>query len=154
MSKEYLEALEKLLDGYSKGMAGRSYYDTIKQALQRLESIDNSKPSETLEILDDFKNGLVNKETGMIMFNQVWFKNQIDTIKQALLKAQENEKVLEIIKKKRIDIGLLKHCEYHTEYNVEIAEHNDELKTYQDWWYRKELTKEEFDLLKRWLGNE
>ena len=103
MSKEYLEALEKLLEGYSKGMSGRSYYDIIKQALQRLESIDNAKPSEALEDLDDFKNGLVNKETGMIMFNQVWFKNQIDTIKQALSKAQELEKVLNIIKEKPTD---------------------------------------------------
>ncbi len=40
MSKEYLEALEKLLDGYSKGMSGRSYYDIIKQALQRLDKYE------------------------------------------------------------------------------------------------------------------
>ena len=139
MSKEYLEALEKLLDGYSKGMAGRSYYDTIKQALQRLESIDNSKPSETLEILDDFKNGLVNKETGMIMFNQVWFKNQIDTIKQALLKAQENEKVLEIMKDKWVNVAVLIHSKTVEEYNSNA-------------YTPYNLTQEEFDLLKRWLG--
>ena len=41
MSKELeilgpIEALDKLLDGYSKGMAGRSYYDIIRDELQRL----------------------------------------------------------------------------------------------------------------------
>ena len=31
------EALEKLYDGFQNGMAGRSFYDIIKQDLERLE---------------------------------------------------------------------------------------------------------------------
>lgn len=51
MSKELepIEALDKLLDGYSRGMAGRSYYDIVREALERLEAIDNVEPSEALE---------------------------------------------------------------------------------------------------------
>ena len=42
MSKELepIEALDKLLDGYSRGMAGRSYYDIVREALQRLEKYE------------------------------------------------------------------------------------------------------------------
>lgn len=48
MSKElgYIEALDKLLDGYSKGMAGRSYYDIVREAL-----IKSEKEHRYLEIL-------------------------------------------------------------------------------------------------------
>lgn len=51
MSKELepIEALDKLLDGYSRGMAGRSYYDIVREALERLEAIENVEPSEALE---------------------------------------------------------------------------------------------------------
>ena len=42
MSKELepIEALDKLLDGYSRGRAGRSYYDIVREALQRLEKYE------------------------------------------------------------------------------------------------------------------
>ena len=68
--------------------------DVIEQSLQRLEAIDNANPSGALEILDDFKNGLVNKEIGMVMFQQYWFFNQIEKVKQALLKVQEQKQYL------------------------------------------------------------
>ena len=38
MSKS-LEALDRLYDGYQYGMAGRSFYDLIKQDLERLEQL-------------------------------------------------------------------------------------------------------------------
>lgn len=34
------EALEKLYDGYQNGIAGRSFFDIIKQDLDRLEKIE------------------------------------------------------------------------------------------------------------------
>lgn len=36
------EALEKLYDGYQYGMAGRSFYDLIKQDLERLEMLESN----------------------------------------------------------------------------------------------------------------
>jgi len=76
-----------------------------------------------------------------------------NNIKQTLLKAQENKKVLEIIKKKRVNVDELLDCirlcntdnEALEEYNHKVSliwnDPNDYL-----------LTKEEFDLLKRWLA--
>ncbi len=63
-------------------------------------------------------------------------------------KTEYKVRALEIIKEKNVDTALLKHCKSHTEYNVEIAEHNDKLKIHQDWWHRKELTQDECNLLK------
>ena len=93
MSKE-LEALKRLRQEtcpatYMADFDKNECCDVIEQALKRLEAIDNSNPSEALEILDDFKNGLINKEIGMVMFQQYWFFNQIEKVKQALLKEQE-----------------------------------------------------------------
>ena len=36
------EALEILYDGYQYGMAGRSFYDTIKQVLDRVEMLEKA----------------------------------------------------------------------------------------------------------------
>ena len=67
----------------------------LQPNLQRLESIDNAKPSEALGILETFENdGLLNKEIGAISYNQIWLKNQIEVLKQELLKAQEQERLL------------------------------------------------------------
>lgn len=96
---DYLESLERLAmpdDLHIKeckklGIGLTEDYEVVEQALHRLESIDNANSSEALEILDDFKNGLVNKEIGMVMFQQYWFFTQIEKVKQALLKAQEQE---------------------------------------------------------------
>ena len=91
MSKELdpFEALDKLLDGYSRGMVGRSYYDIVQEALQRLEAIDNANPSEALECLEILFSNVVsttyNRESSLKDFN---------TIKQALLKAEKDEKII------------------------------------------------------------
>ena len=49
------EALERLYDGYQNGMAGRSFYDIIKQDLEVLEilkSILEIKKGSSWEYLD------------------------------------------------------------------------------------------------------
>ena len=58
---------------------------TIKQALQRLESIDNAKPSEALECVDKILGyfGKAQVETMTLS------KCNVLTIKQSLIKAQE-----------------------------------------------------------------
>ena len=71
-----------------------------------------------------------------------------NSIKQTLLKAQENEKVLSIINKKSVYIHLLQQCGDVESYN------NYFITKYglDEFTERLLLTQEEFDLLKRWLG--
>ncbi|MBR3208823.1 MAG: hypothetical protein IKF82_01000 [Bacilli bacterium] len=76
----------------------------------------------------------------------------LEIIEQALIKAQKQEKkiaeykrVLEIIKKKKVNIDLL-----YASSNAE--QYNDELVRVYGMWFVKDrqLTQEEFDTLKRW----
>ena len=141
MSKELdpIEALDKLLDGYSKGMVGRSYYDIVREALQRLEAIDNANPSEALECLEvleqDIKDRIILDEDRQLKLCAV--------IKQALLKAEKEHKAFEIIKEKECDMRWFKYC---IKVNSEVETYNNGLPEY----YEK-LTQEEFDLLKEVL---
>lgn len=161
----------------------------IKEREQRLEAIENSKPSEALECVD------ILKEDGCI--TTLTQGKALETIRQALLKAQEQEKeltivekvksgkihihigtdfvmmnkdkyyeyvdneiepvskrilqakcelqekVLEIIKEKNVDINYLRYNTFH-DYNCHILV-RDGLDT------KNQLTQEEFDLLKEWL---
>ena len=166
MSKELLEALEKLLSFafvMSENMVGltKGNYDEatfvkktyeylhkynvdlnskldLKEALRRLEAIDNSKPSEALKCLE-----YLDETCGCFALDNEY--KAVDTIKQALLKAQEQEKVLKTIFEKRIDmwhlVGLL-----DQDYEMYIAFCKSEK-------YKEDyiLTEEEFDLLKSLL---
>lgn len=108
--KEYLEAFKTLIENYEITdpqastrweliMSIDEILHHIEKALKRLESIENANPSEALKnvnnILNNFGGEKVQIETMTLS------KCNILTIKQALLKAQEQEKVLSIIKKKR-----------------------------------------------------
>lgn len=145
MSKEYLKALERLAmpdelhikECEKLGIGLTEDYNMLKQYF---ESIENAKPSEAmknLEILYDEIHPLDNIGILDIHF---------DTIKNYILKSQEQEKVLEIIKKKKINIDLL-----YASSSVE--QYNDELVILYGMWFVKDrqLTEEEFDLLKRWV---
>ena len=230
MSKE-LEEFEEMYN-WIYCNTGTTYEDdvkldkirkNVKSALQRLESIDNAKPSEVIKKLDDISY-LVLNEIDDLKNKELW-KSYFNTIKQALIKAQETEKenayiekiktmmkqkdcvlryiesddcfavktilsdgwykltpefvdnnvreeikplplieknkqlkeenaeykrVLEIIKKKRVDLPYLRCCfednQSEDRYNEYIGN-----KTI-DYDHEEELTQEEFDLLKRWLG--
>ena len=134
MSKELepIEALDKLLDGYSRGMAGRSYYDIVREALERLEAIENENPIEALKCLEDLYCEPVDYRSNDKA-------NDYETIKQALLKAEKELKALEIIKEKLVDVFKLYNCKTVEEYNQ--AQYRDCM-----------LTEEEFNLLKEVLG--
>ena len=116
MSKEYLEALNGLFDlvhcqdSFEKA---QKYFDIIEEALNRLEAIekgkntdiidnymafknDNANPNEALEIVDKMTNYiLLDEEYDFIddKEKQSIIKDR-DTIKQALLKAQEPKQYL------------------------------------------------------------
>ena len=107
MSKELepIEALDKLLDGYSRGMVERSYYDIVREELQRLEAIEKSEPSESLKELDGIEYVVdvlkVNHKIGSRDIANQEIKEMVDrlnyripTIKQALLKAEKYEKII------------------------------------------------------------
>lgn len=156
MIKE-LEALDDLFDlvtcqgSFEKA---QKFYYIIEQALQRLEQIDNAEPSEVLEcletLLDKFGQQILIAEklprNATEITNVLEYLNktpQVVSIKQALIKAQEQEKVLSIIYEKNVDIFELKCCSSAKEYNDSIRFKVGFIKNY-------ELTQEEFDLLKRW----
>ena len=182
MSKEYLESLEKIKQEFNcdpeyYGLGGA--FEILESALHRLESIDNANPSEALELLGFMGNFIIPTALGNKHLKDFCDK-EFAIIKQALLKAQEQEKffddklvfkngcimsgfdykgkqivamplkeyaefmkqkkVLDIIKEKDVDIYILNHCKTVDEYNSKIVHIIGEI---------RELTQDEFDLLKR-----
>ena len=49
------EALERLYDGFQDGMAGRSFFDIIKQDLERLEKLKNLEEELGIDLITLFK---------------------------------------------------------------------------------------------------
>lgn len=124
---EALKELEELRDYLLRdriNISSTKNYNTIKQALLELKAIKEANPSEALDLAKAIEEYL-----GI----------NLSIIKQALLKAQEQEKVLEIIKEKNVLIYTLKRCKSVVEYNYYVSYVEDE------------LTQEEFDTLKRCL---
>lgn len=114
-------------------------FTTLKEWQDDNLKINNSNPSEALKCLKKICD--VSKNDMDINIGWI-FEHEIDTIKQALLKAQEQEKVLEIIKKKNVDILLIKNKGNVNQYNEYIEDENDR------------LTQEEFDLVKRYCNEQ
>ena len=81
------QALDELYDVAGNIQNLKEDYIILKTVLNRLESIDNSNPSEALECLERIKDYLSNVYDYKEIIEEV--KKDIDTIKQALLKAQE-----------------------------------------------------------------
>ena len=140
MSKEYLEALNiiKFNPDDVDGLQYLEAFKVVEKALQRLEAIDNAKPSEALKELEqDIKDRVILAEDKQLKLCAV--------IKQDLLKSQENKKALKIIFEKDVNIKALKH--YLATYDSSLA-----LKLYNSNVNKDEkLTEEEFELLKRYF---
>lgn len=126
-----------------------SDYEYLKRELQRLEAIDNANPSEALEEIKQIEfyvGTIIGLEfiKGNDVFSEAKkrdyeiFKIKAEKIKQALLKAQQQEKVLGIIKDKQVNVRLLKRCKSVEQYNNNCP-------------FGCELTQEEFDTLKEVL---
>ena len=80
----------------------RNAYATVEQSLTELQQIKSAEPTKALECLKT----LGELRGGSFDFNtrlKVRFEEEFDTIKQALLKAQENDKVLDVIISKNVD---------------------------------------------------
>lgn len=139
--------------------------DIVNNALLELKAIKEANPSEAIKKLDDISY-LVLNEIDDLKNKELW-KSYFNTIKQALIKAQEQEKendrkdnlikyyesiirehqqILKIIKEKRVDIEsfyktFIEDDFNYLDYQIMYGTYGLEL-----------LTEEEFDLLKRWLG--
>ena len=113
-------------------------FQIVQQGLLRLEAIDNAKPSEALEKLFD---------TLVYSNNKIEAQKYYDTIKNYILKAQEQEKVLKIIFEKRVNF-------YDVYLFTKVENYNNIMITM--FGYPKEflLSKEEFDLLKRYFNEQ
>ena len=148
MSKE-LEALERLKTAPSFMGGTVEYqactksetllmqdYETVKQALQRLESIDNAEPSEALETVDFLLSVIKVKD----IIEPDFFWKYVKTIKQALIKAEKEHKTLETIKEKCVDVFRINY--YITSNRI------SELEEYKR---DRKLTDEELELLKEVL---
>lgn len=130
--------------------------EALNKIKERLESIDNAEPSEALEKLEKIKNYA---KSDLDSIPQSFYdlcvkKNKeidiiVEIIQQALLKAQEQEKVLEIIKKKNVDIIRIKHLIFKSKINPKYWD----LKYYNETRVMdaEKLTQEEFDLLKEFM---
>ena len=70
--------------------------DVIEQALQELQAIDNAKPNEALKCLEKLGHLDLYESYINLKVNEV---DEFGIIKQALVKAQEQEKILEVLKR-------------------------------------------------------
>lgn len=159
MSRE-LEALERLIE-YRRidvesverddGTSYENDISIIEKALQRLEAIDNANPSEALKYLENMIDTFLVENKNKIEFNKVnnydcelleERRKDLESYKQALIKAQEQGKVLEILFKKQVDLGWLWYC-IHECVNS-LNEYNKKMPI-----EKFKLTQEEFNLLKK-----
>lgn len=135
-------------------------FDTIKQALQRLEAIDNSKSSKALI-------GLHKIGSSNYFFGDpaTVDKATFNTIEQALLKSQELERLLDherelnnhLILKEQEQEKVLKII-FEKNVNFEVFGAFETYKDYEIYYNKKfhiiehKLTEEEFNLVKRWTN--
>lgn len=109
------------------------------EALDRLDTelkaIKEAKAKEALEMLGLMGYYKIPTANGSQHLRD-FCDREFTTIKNALLKAQEQEKVLEIIKEKYVETYILLKSKNVEQYNFNIR-------------FGKKLTQEEFDTLKR-----
>ena len=115
--------------------------DIVNNALLELKAIKEAKPSEALKDLEEIILYLnANEPTGK-------YCNNIENLKNKLLKAQEQEKVLEILKNK------LEFVFFGRTREVKIEQDDSYHYVYlMNGFDDSTLPDEEFDLLKGWLG--
>lgn len=203
MTNEYLETLGKYIR-YKKEYVGNDTYrlyikknemEFLEKSLQCLESIDNANPSEALECLEKIENYDEWSEFNSCLSQD--FPKEYTTIKQALLKAQEQKvMIVELCEYYGLDnlypyddlesieyalknardmsshqiIELLGKLNKQEKENAELKRVLSVIKEKSDLsalemandvnefnemtFHKKPYTQEEFDLVKRYFGNE
>ena len=138
MTKE-LEALERGIIEFEKNLEDDPNNEWLKRTItgmkkcyQRLEAIDNAKPSEALESLDKVIDYLNNVYDYKEIKEEI--RKDIDTIKQALKRLEKYDELKPIL------VGILKGCKLRYE-----ATHEPNMRLYMS----KELCEKIDDFLKR-----
>lgn len=160
MSKE-LEALERGIIEFEKDLEYDCNNEWLKRVVagmkkcyQRLADIDNAKPSEALESLEEIGKTLMftDYETLKSKTLSEVMPNYYRKCKQALIKSQQQEKVLEIIKEKKVNIYFISTISTYDEYLNADARFQPNIVDYMGNYHKEQLlTQEEFDLLKRYF---
>ncbi len=157
-NKEF-EVLEMLSNGirYKKEFIGNDTYrlyikkneiKSLEKYLTELKAIKEAKPSEAMEELDFMGNYKIPTANGSQHLKD-FCNRHFAIIKQALLKAQEQEKVLEIICEKNVKMYAFKRDTYVLGKDFTYKLYLNSLGYYHSGFDVKTLTQEEFDLLKR-----
>ena len=137
-----LETLKDMLIGNGINDSINDYVDNlilpIKQALLEFRRLDLS-----LRLPDEQSSSHFTYKNKNLVCMQLAKYSELMNAFLEYEKAQEQEKVLEIIKEKDVDIKLLKKSTSWLDYYTRVKHKTGET---------TELTEEEFDLLKRWLG--
>ena len=115
-----------------------------KQALLELKQIKEANPSEALKCLEEMAKYRIEYSEYLMPIKDI---SEYKTIKQTLLKVQEQEKklkALEIIKNKEVNVNILISCIIGAIEPLEF--YNEKVST------NLKLTQQEFELLKEVLG--
>lgn len=162
MSKELdkvKEIRDKVLynaDGYATLPIGEVnlLISITNKALQRLEAIDNANPSEALKCLESIEYALWDDD-----FHYQRHSKLLNTIEQALIKAEKEHKALEIIKEKNVSVwgfrnrvfGYQKKQNGNITINDTYEYYLNNFGCYHNGFDIELLTEEEFNLLKEVL---
>jgi len=157
--KNYLEVNERSED--EEGFTPSEELQICYLA-KRMLAVDNANPSEALKCVDKLEQ-VIEEITisNADLRNTLKASVSLAIIKQSLLKAQEQEKVLDVIKNKRVNVANLIdwfNNSRNTSYEGYLSDY------YQEGWFihfkdndgvdiMYQLTQEEFDTLKRWQNN-
>ena len=169
INKEYLEAFElvkRTCELYIKSASnligtdiiGNKINEALSTIQNRLEAIDNSKPSDALECLERLKSlhriAVVDKR-GRITREELNNKELYSTINHALLQAERDKKFREICIKKHISIWRFRNIVFGYEQKQNGNFVNDTYEYYKEHFgYYHEgfefelLTEEEFNFIK------
>ena len=116
--------------------------EQIENMVQRLKAIENADPSDALECLEWIIKNYIGNDYYV-------YEEELITIKQALTKVQEQKdkvKAFDLINEKNIDIKLLKWA------YPDLQAYNQKVRVEKDYWWRKELTQEEFEFIGKLAG--
>lgn len=121
----------------------RPELELIEKDLDRLKTIDNANPSEALKCLESLEHICVYRDTGTPFV--LHFKEEFDTIKQALLKVQEQDKILEKLKRPLFYSEMKRLGEEYIEWAKENNALQDDLTNIITWCFCFKM--------KEWLNN-
>lgn len=147
----------------------KTVLDEIQSDLQRLDVIDNANPSEALEYLDHIRkddfNMIITTYPPIPAYNGITKDDMFNSVKQSLIKAEEMEKendklngqmkyLTEVITEFQKILSIIKEIITKTEDKLQDILRCKDYDEYRELYWEKELTEEEFELLKRYFGNE